>query len=358
MARNKMTCIWICVMLFCVCATKETLSPWINFTFDSLQDDYKITEKMPWWDAANFGCDFEKGILLPHNNIPQKLKSKMKAWKKYWVGALEVYTPWKWTEDKSSIFLAIGSLNVSGYEDTLNIINANDPYLCHKLCSNGNVGLQGRYCYCLRHKITPSVTHSGNIRCPGSFDQYCGDENSMTVYDVDAPQNLTFDHHNQPTCGYLYTETDDNDYIYKLTFTRNCENKFYYACPKTALDSNNRECDHNVCISTNKATWRHAMNTCKNKLFKLTTDVMKHLQTVISNSNGWNWWSNTKLYWIGLTRNRKCKWINGTDFAKDLLYYSERPSIQECIAVYRTYSGHLRFIPKQCSTELRAFCQL
>ena len=73
--------------------------PWRNVTWDSLIDEYEITDRMTWWHAANLACDGFGGVLLPHSNISQKLLGLMVEGQMYWVGALEVYTPWMWTGD-------------------------------------------------------------------------------------------------------------------------------------------------------------------------------------------------------------------------------------------------------------------
>ena len=67
---------------------------------DALQDEYRITDRMTWWDAANFGCDDVGGVILPHSNISQKLLDLMVEGQNYWVGAVEVYTAWTWTGDE------------------------------------------------------------------------------------------------------------------------------------------------------------------------------------------------------------------------------------------------------------------
>ncbi|XP_041372381.1 uncharacterized protein LOC121385676 isoform X2 [Gigantopelta aegis] len=325
------------------------LSHWRNFNLDFLEDQYVTTNKMSWWKASNSGC--YNGVLLSQLNIRDTIHQSMETDTNYWVGVLEVYTPWTWTEDMSMLFVINGSLNVSNYKRKTPLYN-NEPYRCYKKCNQGPVGLQGKYCYCLSRGIT-TTSHFEDIRCPGSYDQFCGSETTMSVYDLDIPENLPFNPTNDATCGYLsggYRWLSDN--IFKLKFDKSCNSNSYYAYSENALKRHNDRCVSGLCISGEKKQWHSAMEVCSNKLLRLTTDIMEPLKILISSTLSlFRRWSK---HWIGLKRQRKWKWINGTDF-NSTVFGSDR---LQCLSVYKTESGDIEAETQSCWSELKAICQI
>ncbi|XP_041372373.1 uncharacterized protein LOC121385671 isoform X2 [Gigantopelta aegis] len=312
------------------------LAHWRNITFDFLEDQYVNTTKMSWWDAAKSAC--EDGVLLPHFNISWNLFTAMDEMTYYWVGALEVYTPWKWTEDISLLFVIRGSLNVSDYSRIT--VHDNEPYRCYTKCKRGPVGLQGKYCYCLNRNID-TTTHVEEIRCPGSYEQFCGSESTMSVYNLDIPGSLPFLPTDYSTCGYFYGRYRR---YYRLKFDKSCENDMYYACPESAFRiTNSRKCYNEVCISRKKKKWQYAMKDCGNNLIKLTTNTTQTLKTLISQTAS-KWIGTHSKHWIGLERHVTRKWIN--DKPKPTTVSTSKPTTVRTTSTTMSTTTHTSFTEK------------
>ena len=71
------------------------LAHWRNINFDILKEQYVLSSNMSWWQASSSGC--ADGVLLPHGDVSDSVYNNMEHQNYYWIGALEVYTPWKWT---------------------------------------------------------------------------------------------------------------------------------------------------------------------------------------------------------------------------------------------------------------------
>ncbi|XP_041372378.1 uncharacterized protein LOC121385675 isoform X2 [Gigantopelta aegis] len=330
------------------------LAPWRNITWDSLKYEYKFTNAMDWWTAANSGCD-DVGVLLVRGHISQRLKRKMVTRQRYWVGALEVYTPWKWTEDNTTLLTLKGSLDVSLITDWDYTLDANEPYLCYETCDGGPVGLQGQYCYCLDETVNVS-THVKEIRCPGSFNQYCGSELKVSVYDIDIPGRVSFTPSTDANCGYVYYYYGYDGNMLGLSLG-DCNTRKYYACPGDDFYyRGSKICNHGsqrVCVSTYKSTWRNAMSECNNKLVKLKNEVMPDLLNLTSRTGNYK-----KSYWIGLLRYRTPKWIDGFQFSEDV-HGSNRLKSLACVAMYKSYySGNIYYERTSCWSRLPAICQI
>ncbi|XP_041379614.1 uncharacterized protein LOC121392484 [Gigantopelta aegis] len=262
-------------------------------------------------------------------------------------------------QDQSLLFVIRGSLNVSNYTRGRNTIQDNEPYRCYTECGGGPVGLQGKYCYCLSGDIA-ITKHVEEVRCPGSYDQFCGSDTTMSVYELNIPERLPFVPTNYAACGYLsgYWKANGAD-LFELKFDTSCSSYLTnYACPEHAFTGNRRKCVSGVCISYGQETWEDAMDACGNKLIKLTTNATQALKTLIS-----NWYDIYDTYWtdhwVGLERHVTRKWINGTDIPdKRIEGHDTKP---KCIAVYKSYYGgriHIKHVRLSCWRKLKAVCQI
>ena len=68
---------------------------WRTISFEFLKEQHVTSSEMSWWQAAYAGCG--DGVLLPHGDVSDSVHNNMEYWRYYWIGALDVYTPWKWT---------------------------------------------------------------------------------------------------------------------------------------------------------------------------------------------------------------------------------------------------------------------
>ncbi|XP_041379369.1 uncharacterized protein LOC121392030 [Gigantopelta aegis] len=231
-------------------------------------------------------------------------------------------------------------------------LDANEPYLCYETCDGGPVGLQGQHCYCLDKTVTVS-THVKEIRCPGSFYQYCGSDKAMSVYDIDMPGRVSFTSNFNANCGYVYYY---NGSMLGLSLD-DCNTWKYYAWPGNKFYySGAKKCNYgsqHACVSTYVNTWRSAMRLCNNTLIKLNDEVITDLLKLTNRiQNHW------KHYWIGLRRYRTRKWINGSYFS-EYLYDRSRLKSQACVAMYKYYTrGGIYYEKTSCSRKLPAICQI
>ncbi|XP_067682454.1 uncharacterized protein [Haliotis asinina] len=194
----------------------------------------------------------------------------------------------------------------------------NSALSCHLSCGNshGLFGLKGTSCYCLGLYVKAyTITEGGKteIRCPGDYDERCGDDWVMTVYQEDStsvPLSLN------GKCGYVERYLASNGYEYvSYRLDDNCRNKRPYIC---AADTG---CYGSTCVKTTLRTWGHAYRECK--LAKPTKSDIWNIQR-------------DKDYWIGLERSAEGKWINGKPTESNS-YHLDRG----CLGMHRNGSSLL-----------------
>ncbi|XP_046359098.2 uncharacterized protein LOC124137038 [Haliotis rufescens] len=214
----------------------------------------------------------------------------------------------------------------------------NSAFSCDLRCGNNHrlYGLKGTSCYCLglySRSYNITVSHSAtDIRCPGDYNERCGNDIVMTVYkkgDIYVPLSTN------GACGYVERYWDYNWRQWYPTYhlDNNCGHKRPYACA-------DKGCDGKPCVRTPAKTWEAAQKDCR--LAKPTIS-----------SNWYNLYQiSDRQCWIGLYRSIEGKFINGKTIENNVnMYYSD----QRCLGVLRT-GNSLHFNWYDCHLSYPAIC--
>ncbi|XP_067681642.1 uncharacterized protein [Haliotis asinina] len=218
------------------------------------------TTRSSWWNSA-LGCEGLGGKLYipPSFESHQDLEAILDPGKTYWIGAME-YSTWTWTSDNSPLYEHTGYIQFppSGKPTE---IQGNAAFLCHLRCGKTytRVGLSGKSCYCLVDKgyhtnIGKTVTE---VRCPGNYDEWCGDGKGVSVYEIvdiditQAPDGQCVYAKKNKKGSNLYSSSFHND--------GNCSTQRSLAYTQTGSDVNLGNGVHNDqhCLSIHKSLYNH-----------------------------------------------------------------------------------------------------
>ncbi|XP_046578249.1 uncharacterized protein LOC124285982 [Haliotis rubra] len=237
-------------------------------------------------------------------------------------------------------------LDVYGRHVKPSTIDDNSPFMCNVRCGNnsGLFGLKGRSCYCLgdgsklRGLTVENMTHT-EIRCPGDYNELCGDDKRISVYAGDMTSISS-----SGTCGYV-RKISDSHVKSQLHLDDDCTKKRFYAYKEqtgeTSMGSRLR-CRGGVCVSNTTESWTDAVWKTRG-LLKVTDANRESLYSAM----------HYRDYWIGLRRRQEYKWINGNSVARNM---SRHYLDKRCLAVRRDDSHvHVAWYP--CSDTYRAVCQ-
>ncbi|XP_067681060.1 uncharacterized protein [Haliotis asinina] len=328
----------------------EISSHWLVTTEDDSYVSYKTENTSSWWVAANTVCTRSGGHLF----VPQKssslddLTNLLDENKVYWVGGFQ-YSSLIWTEDASRYYMRLGStVDVYGSYVKPSTIDNNSPLTCNVKCGNnsGLFGLKGRSCYCLGHRsrqrmLRLNIENMTNtaIRCPGDYNELCGDDTRISVYAGDA---ITIS--NSGTCGYV-RKIKGNTRKLQLHLDDDCTRERFYAYTKPAGETSvpgGLRCHRDVCVGNTNITWPDADWKTRG-LLKVTDANRGALYDVMYYNE----------YWIGLKRLEEYKWINGNSVPRNM---TRRYLDKRCLGIRRD-SSRVNMAWYSCSDTYRAVCQ-
>ncbi|XP_071080356.1 uncharacterized protein [Haliotis cracherodii] len=362
----------------------EKLTFWLDpdVNEDIIHADYHVerTKGRSWWDAAESGCSqFGGNLYIPQSqNLPEDVIQNMEYITYYWIGAVK-YPVWIWTADQSNLYTYEGYLPLTTLRPNSSL-EGNSAVTCHQFCSRETrLGLRGSDCYCLGNLLNGVQSGHSGVRCPGNYDEYCGDEHGISVYKQENSVIPSSD----SKCGFISvskTRPDiSNPYSYTsgrttyypiLALDDKCDTTRGSACEKNItrhIDGTRGTwtwtfgwtwtwtwtCSGNVCIRNTYSTFNESNQKCD--LVKVTLRDIEYLSqamvTLFSTRN-------THTYWIGLKRNSVKKWNNGSDMlltADD--YFDVDAVLPKCLAVSKTYSNRVRFYWIKCQNKLQSICE-
>ncbi|XP_048259796.1 uncharacterized protein LOC124111981 isoform X2 [Haliotis rufescens] len=367
--------IFLVFILNCLClkfVISENLTFWLDpaVNEDTTHSDYNVgNRRINWWDAAQSGCSqFGGNLYIPQSqNLPGALLGQMNWGTYYWIGAVK-YPTWIWTADQSNLYTYVGYLPLPTFRQN-STLEGNSALTCHQYCGKSILGLRGNDCYCLGNFVHGIPSFHFGVRCPGNYDEYCGDEDGISVYKQESIRAIpSFD----SKCGFIsvsktwpninnpYSYTHGNllptTYYHTVSLESNCYTTRRSACEKniTRHIVENRwtwTCRGNVCLSHAHRTFYASNQKCD--LVKVTHGNIEHLTQAIVELSGYR-----ETYWIGLQRISVKKWNNGSDMlltADD--YFGVGAVLPTCLAVWKTYYNSVQFHWLECQSKHLSICE-
>ncbi|XP_067681063.1 uncharacterized protein [Haliotis asinina] len=335
---------------WCVSLCSGQISHWLDASEGDSYANYKTENTSSWWVAANTVCTRSGGHLF----VPRKsssfdnLTNLLDENKVYWVGGFQ-YSSLIWTDDNTTYYTRVGYIfpDEAAYVTPTTIDN-NSAFNCHLTCGNscGLFGLKGYHCYCLgilSQKLKLDIvntTRATEIRCPGDYNDLCGDDKTVTVYGRDKT-NVEISPSGR--CGYVEKSRSTNNNKGFLTFhlTEDCERKKRFSACKKTTGFQFSDCSGTVCVAKGISTWEEARGDCR--LVKVTDANRKNLLKVIKFAS----------HWIGLRRVAEWRWINGIPVE---LKFAREDISRQCLAARRE-GDTLSLDWYNCSEKYPAVCQ-
>ncbi|XP_048259774.1 uncharacterized protein LOC125384463 isoform X2 [Haliotis rufescens] len=220
----------------------------------------------------------------------------------------------------------------------------NSVWKCHLYCSSySSMGMQGNTCYCLHEGYGTGSSSTTENRCPGNFDELCGNVDGISVYKL---ENIRFTQQRGGRCAYVV-----RTYARLTTYTSS-----YRACGIQLRryayyfdDMNSDDCGGSGCVLLSYDTYTWTGADKKFNLVKLTTPVQNNLQKMQNNYG----------YWIGLYKPVHRKWINGQRAPKFNGYkkFSGTDPDTLCLTVYKLRDGSTRLYWIACGLGQRWICE-
>ncbi|XP_067682037.1 uncharacterized protein [Haliotis asinina] len=341
----------------------EELTFWTDHpdNYDTSHPVYNITtSESSWWTAALSGCSqFGGRLYIPRSqSFPDVLLPQMQLGVNYWIGAVK-YPTWIWTAGQSTLYTHIGYMRISTYRP-VSYLEGNCVLTCYQHCKERytTIGLRGNECYCVENVSFAEQSDHFQVRCPGNYDEFCGDDNGVSLYKrenfITIPSPID-------KCGYASESTAESRklssyscysyrslYYVTIYLENNCDNGKGAAYEDTHLrDYFFRTCSRNICLSEQYNTFEKSKLKCN--LVKVSRTNIENLCYAMEQDNSWN------TYWVGLQRRSEQKWINGSDMGLHALdYYDD--VLPLCLAVSRTYQG-IQFHWTECSHRHTSICE-
>ncbi|XP_041371958.1 uncharacterized protein LOC121385366 [Gigantopelta aegis] len=302
------------LVIFLTCGSlqvySEKLGIWINSSAEQVDFRYTIITVKTWWEAAYSGCAGVGGRLAISGTTNDEVWRKMESGRSYWMGALETFSPWIWTEDNTPLFQHAQDHDVSVYSSkNYRTIQRNNAFACYQICRTRRIGLRGNRCYCsVANPGSAMSLRMDNIRCPGTYQEYCGGQNTVSIYEITLPKPLRLhaidtipgDHN----CGYLDHHKINN--VTELLFQSCNSFQAYRICDEQNFQTKDITCNGDICISKkSKSNWHGADIACGNKLIKVTNNTVPNLYSLLRPRY-------THQFWIGLQRRKEWRWLDGS----------------------------------------------
>ncbi|XP_048259798.1 uncharacterized protein LOC124125500 [Haliotis rufescens] len=335
----------VCVFLWCASVCSGQKSQWINITGNGSYSSNKNTAKSPWWLAVKACASSGGHLFVPQKSI-NELENLLEENKVYWVGGFQ-YSSLVWTEDRARYYTRVGYMSPSEAKDVVTVTKENNSvFTCHLACGDtfGLFGLKGDSCYCLgplSKQLSLDIvkkTRATEIRCPGDYNELCGDDTTITVYKRGTP-SVTVSLSGR--CGYVEKGRGERRDYQSFYLDGNCETKRFSACKKPTDAAGLSDCSGNVCVDNVNKTWQEERGDCR--LVKVTDSNTKNLRTAMKYSS----------YWIGLRRFTEWRWINGITVDRK---FSGEDFARQCLAARR--NGVTLFLDwRNCYERYPAVCQ-
>ncbi|XP_048259793.1 uncharacterized protein LOC124125488 isoform X2 [Haliotis rufescens] len=205
----------------------------------------------------------------------------------------------------------------------------------------------GETCYCDFSHQMQEKHNKTEVRCPGHYDEGCGNQNGVSVYKSGVKVKIT------PGDGdaCVYAEITTLPYGNIAYYSSSCNHLRSAACQNGTVnafyrstDSHDR-CIGGICVLHTLKTWGDAGRMCN--LVKVTSVNEGDLKGAMVHS----FLSKDKYtYWIGLRRVYVKKWLNGSDV---LCSATGQPVNQGCLAT----TGTSLFRWEDCSSKLPTICE-
>ncbi|XP_067681641.1 uncharacterized protein [Haliotis asinina] len=308
------------------------------------------TTRSSWWNSA-LGCEGLGGKLYipPSFESHQDLEAILDPGKTYWIGAME-YSTWTWTSDNSPLYEHTGYIQFppSGKPTE---IQGNAAFLCHLRCGKTytRVGLSGKSCYCLVDKgyhtnIGKTVTE---VRCPGNYDEWCGDGKGVSVYEIvdiditQAPDGQCVYAKKNKKGSNLYSSSFHND--------GNCSTQRSLAYTQTDGVPSSGRCRGSSCVEHGYRSWdqseaRYTLLKVSDANLDDLTDAMAYFAFS----------HNYYTYWIGLRRLYRRVWINGSDVNLGNGVHND----QHCLSIHKSLYNHTHLSWNPCDHLQMSVCQV
>ncbi|XP_046327813.2 uncharacterized protein LOC124111941 [Haliotis rufescens] len=342
-SRDKWVVSLIFIFYGCGSALADIFSIWNDR--DLVQErssgvEYQTLNTSKWWDAAQ-GCEeFGGQLYVPGSeDIPQDLMDALDEDELYWVGAVK-NSKWIWTSDSSPLYTYVGYKPTPDMEKTL--IHGNSAFQCHLQCDDDNtVGLRGEECYCLTTAVATPTTNTSQIRCAGNFDQWCGNEDGISLYQI-VLDNTDIVLHADGECVYAKKEWRRR---ISLHLDENCDSERSLACEAPLQDKS--RCRRTVCVKHDDKTWDQSNRT--QPLLKVNDANRGHLYDAMDRRH---------RYWIGLRRMYFWKLINGLDVSSTL--DDDSGLLEACLTVRKVgdeLSPSVSFAWSPCEEKLQPLCE-
>ncbi|XP_046578229.1 uncharacterized protein LOC124285970 isoform X2 [Haliotis rubra] len=355
---------WIVLVFFLpncfVIAEKLTIWTDPHDNYDTTHTTYNVTTSgYTWWAAAQSGCSqFGGHLYIPRSqSFPDVLLTQMQSGVDYWIGAVK-YPTWVWTADQSTLYTHVGYMRISTYWPMFHL-EGNCVLTCHQHCKEHykTIGLRGKECYCLENHWPAEQSDHSQVRCPGNYGEFCGDDNGVSLYKLEDFITIPSP---SDRCGFVSESTRESRTIssyrcyypytsYYLTvyLENNCDVRKRKACEG---DYWYWTCSRNICVSGQNDTFENSKRNCN--LVQVTRSNIDDLCHAIARNKFWSW----PTYWIGLQRKSEQKWMNGSDMVLDASdYYDD--VLPLCLAVSKTYEG-VQFHWTKCLERSMSICEI
>ncbi|XP_046370047.1 uncharacterized protein LOC124144598 [Haliotis rufescens] len=306
------------------------------------------TTKSNWWDASREGCEEFGGNLYipPSLESHQDLAAILDPGQTYWIGAME-YSTWTWTYDESPLY------EHTGYERFPSSgkpteIEGNTAFHCHLNCGKRytRIGLSGKACYCLvdegyQTNVGKTVTE---VRCPGNYDEWCGDDRGVSVYEiVDIDITLA----SQGQCVYAKKNPNVHHYYSSFHNDNNCSTMRSLAFTGNAPSPG--RCAGTTCVEHGLRSWDSS--EARRRLLKVSGANLDDLTDAMT----YNYYQhNYYTYWIGLRRLYRRVWINGSHVKMDNDIHTDR----FCLSINKSKQNATTLLWSLCTHSLKAVCQV
>ncbi|XP_046359197.2 uncharacterized protein LOC124137087 isoform X1 [Haliotis rufescens] len=327
-----------------------------------------LTTNQSWWDAQR-ECSLLGGNMYvpPSQSIPEDIIRQLHVNVPYWVGAI-TYPNWIWTRDHSPLYSYMGYRRLTLKDNKTNV-DGNSAVACHQHCREQHtvLGLRGDGCYCLGNWLNSndlSSKRASEVRCPGNYEEFCGNDNGVSVYRMENVNVVPL-----PTSGCCYVGVNrDRPRVDNLFHIRYRGTTYYpylkcdsacdvrrrmSACEKNSVTSSgNPQCEGKVCLRYVRRSWVASNTECS--LIKVTAENAGNL-TLAMVSRPQDIY---QQYWVGLERESVRKWVDGNQvILPSVLFSGESSTLPKCLAVGKTSSTPAIFFWIECSKRYGSVCE-
>ncbi|XP_070174789.1 uncharacterized protein [Littorina saxatilis] len=255
-----------------------------------------------------------------------------------------------------------GLTSSSRYTQNAVRLPGNNVFLCSLECRQVLfVLLQGTMCAC--SGTSPEILPvSGKIfRCPGTFDDNCGTVSTYAVYrnllaGVVEWSNLVEKSRYHGTKAFLcrHPPLTSNRPAVQLMAEVDSTSKKGYICNGTVFNVGTSHIQHLWAEhpETSRLTWRQAQEACMNKGRELMT-LSRDSKDCVAEAE--KEMKEGRSYWVGLTRQNKVRWLDGTAVQTAVGYHHHGQSA--CLTMSMNGSSPTFTFESCTSNRLQVLCE-